>query len=195
MELPPLSDYHEPIEPRAPTASASAYPITYFLCDKLTDAKVLKTALNLARLPKLRKARIIGYTRSACKSESESESTVKYDGTNYGEWDNEEIVKGVVFEVLSEYEERALVEYIGGDCGIKEVELEVQCASLLGKVGKMERVMSRIFVLRGEGDKLPREAVSENRVKGGADYFDLVIPSGGPPTAAAHVEDEVSGLR
>jgi hypothetical protein len=112
----------------------------------------------------------------------------------------EEIIKGVILEVLSECEERALAEHIGGDCGIKEVELEVACASLLGKVGKMEKVMGRIFVPQGEGDKLPGRArqgadESEKRVKGNADFFDLVVPPGGLPTAAMRVEDdEVSGL-
>jgi hypothetical protein len=189
MDLPPLSELHEPLEPRAPAALASLYPITYFLCDKLVDAKVLKAALELERLPKLRKARIIGYQRAPC----ENESTVQWDGTDFGECSGEEIVKGVVFEALSEYEERKLAEHVGNNCGIKEVEMEVQCTSILGKVGKMKTVQGRIFVLEGEGDTLvgsARGSMSEPTVQGNPDFWDLVVPSGGPPRAPTQAEDD-----
>jgi hypothetical protein len=188
MELPPLSEYHEPLSDGT-RATTSPYPISYFLCDKFVDAKVLKSRLDLDRVPKLRKARLVGYQRTTCASES----TVKYDGTNFGEWSKEEAVKGVVFEALSEYEERKLAEYIGGNYGIKEIEMEVQCASLLGKVGKMTTVIGRIFVSEGEGDTLvgsARQSVSKNTVKGGADFWDLVVPRGGTPRAPTPVEDD-----
>jgi hypothetical protein len=189
MDLPPPSDYHKPLEPRATAAFASPYPITYFLCDKLVDAKVLKAALELERLPKLRKARIIGYQRAAC----ENESTVQWNGTNFGEWSGDEVVKGVAFEALSEYEERKLAEYVGNNCGIKEVEMEVQCTSLLGKVGKMKTVQGRIFVPEGEGDTLVgsvRESSRENTMRGNPDLWDLVVPNGAPPWAPAPMEDD-----
>jgi hypothetical protein len=189
MELLPLSEFNEPLELRTPAAVTSLYPVAYFLCDKLVDTKVVKTKLELERTPKLRKARIVGYKRA----NYEYESTIQYDGTNFGEWFGEEIVKGVVFEAMNAYEEARLMEHVGGDCGIKEVELEVQCPSLLGKVGKMTTVMGRIFVPAGEGDTLVgsvREATSGNTVRGGQDYFDLVVQSGGPPRALAQVEDD-----
>jgi hypothetical protein len=189
MDLPPLSDYHEPLEPRATTASTSPYPISYFLCDKLVDAKVLKAALGLERLPKLRKARIIGYQRAA----GEHESTVQWEGTNFGEWSGEEIVKGVVFEALSEYEERKLAEHIGNNCGIKEVEMEVQCTSVLGKMGKMRSIQGRIFKPEGEGDTLvgsARGSMSEPTVQGSSDFWNLFVPSGGSPRAPAQTEDD-----
>jgi hypothetical protein len=188
MELPLPPDLNKPLEPRTPAAVSSPYPVAYFLCDKLVDAKVLKAKLELERAPKLRRARIVGYKRAEC----EQESTVQYDGTNFGEWCGEEIVKGVVFEALNGIEEAKLMEYVGVEGGIKEVELEVQCPNMLGKVGKMTTVHGRIFVPAGEGDTLVGsggEATSGNTVPGGADYFDLVVQPGGRPRASAQVED------
>jgi hypothetical protein len=36
------------------------------------------------------------------------------------------------FKALNGYDEQRLMEDVGGECGIKEVELEVQCPKFLG---------------------------------------------------------------
>jgi hypothetical protein len=122
----------------------------YFLCDRLADSKPLKTVLGLEKAPKLRKARIIGYQRAT----GNAESIVVYDGYNFGEWSSEEFIKGVVFEASNSEEERKLLEYVGDNCEINELEIEVACSSLLGNMGKMTMLRARIFVPTGEGDTL-----------------------------------------
>ncbi|KAG9192889.1 hypothetical protein G6011_11623 [Alternaria panax] len=138
------------LETNAPPSPA--YPIAYFLCDGVTDARTLKTALSLSRTPKLRKARIAGYRRSI--RAGDGASTLAYDAHHFGEWSGEEVVKGVVFEALCLEEERDLIKYVGGTGEVKAVHMEVACPSLLGKVGKMMTVGGRIFVPEGDGDKL-----------------------------------------
>ncbi|KAL1799771.1 hypothetical protein ACET3X_000113 [Alternaria dauci] len=134
------------------------HPVAYFLCDGVTDAKTIKTALSLSRTPKLRKARVAGYRRSV--RSGHGDSTLAFDARNFGEWCDEDVVKGVVFEALSLEEELALIQYVGGAGEIKAVEIEVACSSLLGKVGKMMKVMGRIFVPEGDGDTLVGSARS-----------------------------------
>jgi len=194
MDLPPFNTRrHHEQETQSP---ASPYPIAYFLCDPKINAKTLKVALGLAKAPKLRKARVVGYTR-ACENE---ESTVAYDGYDFGEWAPEEFVKGVVFEAACVEEEERLKVYVGNAAEVKTVQLEVACPSLLGLVGKMKVIEGRVFVSAGEGDTLVGSEVSrattatmrpsEELSEGG---FEREMPRS-PTPAHSEVDSEVTDV-
>ncbi|CAN9163786.1 unnamed protein product [Alternaria alternata] len=172
---------------------SSSYPIAYFLCDGVTDAKTLKTALSLSRTPKLRKARIEDYRRyiRSCHGAS----TLAFDARNWGEWCGTETVKGVIFEVLCLEEERALIQYVGGTGEVKIEKIEVACPSVLGKVGMMKTIRGRIFVPEGDGDTLVGSTRSfmhsERRLE--PDETDTVVSSGRSAEGSAMEQEPNSG--
>tara|TARA_R110002003_G_scaffold290_1_gene18518 strand:- start:6319 stop:6747 length:429 start_codon:yes stop_codon:yes gene_type:complete len=85
------------------TATASEYPILIFLHSHLADPTHLQRILQLPKTPKLRKARLVGYTAS----ELDDSAAVSVSSYGFGEWAGEEEVQGVVYEVESwEQEER-----------------------------------------------------------------------------------------
>ncbi|KAF1836962.1 hypothetical protein BDW02DRAFT_577546 [Decorospora gaudefroyi] len=167
---------------RPARAATPPYPMGYFLCDRLADAKTLKSVLALDRLPKLRKARIFGYRRAS------GDSIVAYDGYNFGEWSEEDCVKGVCFEVFDEGEAQRLLEYVtsGGECEVRTVEMDVQCPSLLGKVGKVTNVQGQVFVQDGKADTVAGGgSIWGQRMERSTEFFDMVAPSGAGSVAAA----------
>ncbi|CAN9170778.1 unnamed protein product [Alternaria alternata] len=170
-----------------------AYPIAYFLCDGVTDAKTLKTALSLSRTPKLRKARIEDYRRSV--RSGHGASTLAFDARNWGEWCGTDVVKGVIFEALCLEEERALIQYVGGTGEVKTEKIEVACPSLLGKVGMMKTIRGRIFVPEGDGDTLVGSTRSfmhsERRLE--PDETDTVVSSGRSAEGSAMEQEPNSG--
>jgi hypothetical protein len=85
------------------TASTSSYPTLIFLHSHLADPVHLQRILQLPKTPKLRKARLVGYTAS----ELDNSAAVSFSSYGFGEWVGEEEVLGVVYEVESwEQEER-----------------------------------------------------------------------------------------
>ncbi|KAI8937246.1 hypothetical protein NX059_006455 [Plenodomus lindquistii] len=105
----------------APTAH-QRYPLTYFLCDALVKPAALQQVLQLPYAPKLRKARIIGYQRSNCGTES----AVILDDENFGSLAPEQKVKGVAYKVGNEEVERRLHAHVGCHCRIQAVDIEVK---------------------------------------------------------------------
>ncbi|KAF1947683.1 hypothetical protein EJ02DRAFT_461251 [Clathrospora elynae] len=167
--------------------AASQYPVPYFLCDRLTDAKALKDLLGLDKKPKLRKARIVGYQRAA----GDSESTVEYDGYNFGEWSGEEVVKGVVYEATCAEEARKIRDYVGNGSEVQSISLEVACPTILGAFGKMKTVIGRIFVLGGEGDTL---VGSRRSMMSGSTVREGEFVSSGRESLALRAEPDAEGV-
>lgn len=87
-----------------PSLLTNDYPIAIFIHGHYSSPERLQATIQTPTPPKLRKARLVGYAASA---DSKS-SAVTYDGRNFGTWDDEDNVKGVVYMLTSPEEEQKL---------------------------------------------------------------------------------------
>jgi hypothetical protein len=104
------------------TPPSSGYPFHLFLHCQLSSPKALQAVLQSPNTPKLRKAHLISYTESSGRNKS----AVSYDGQNFGE-PTEEDLKGMVYMVANQQEEAILIENIGQNCTLQDVEIELLC--------------------------------------------------------------------
>ncbi|KAF2828439.1 hypothetical protein CC86DRAFT_380383 [Ophiobolus disseminans] len=120
-----------------PTPPPTKYPVPFFLHCRLAVPATLQTVLESPTLPKLRKARLTLYNKSAIH-----DSAVRYDGY-LNAWGPDDEVKGVVYMLANPDEEEEIRNFVRPKCVIKHEEIEVKPKHLFGS---KEVVWGKVFV-------------------------------------------------
>jgi hypothetical protein len=110
------------------------YPLALFLHGDLADRRTLQSVLNLPNLPKMRKAWLPGYIGIG-------NNMVFKSGCGFGEWQEEEEVRGIAYFVKNDDEENILRDYTGA-VHVRDADFQM-CAG--GILGKRDWVVGRVF--------------------------------------------------
>jgi hypothetical protein len=119
----------------APNALRREYPVAYFLHSSHAAARTVQAILQMPHLLKPSKAWLPGYLPAA--------NSMVTSACGIGEWQEEDEVRGFVYYILNEKQERKLKEHVGSGCEVKKVDFEV-CAG--GIFGRRDWVRGRAFV-------------------------------------------------
>jgi hypothetical protein len=101
------------------------YPLALFLHGDLADRRTLQSVLNLPNLPKMRKAWLPGYIGIG-------NSMVFKSGCGFGEWQEEEEVRGIAYFVKNDDEENILRDYTGA-VHVRDADFQMCAGGILGK--------------------------------------------------------------
>jgi hypothetical protein len=119
------------------------YPMAYFLHSPHATFKTLQTVFKTPNLLKQRKAWLPGYLPAA-------NSKVTPSPYGFGEWQEEDEVRGIVHYVWDEEQERKLMDHVRGECEVQEVNFEI-CVG--GVFGRREWICGCAFVTCAEQER------------------------------------------